>query len=370
MIYKNKLTSLIFFFVFVFSFPLYSTIKIENHLYFTIFLFFLSLCLILINLKLIIRSLTLNKSVNLLLFVFFMLSLLTFIVKKDTNTFILFSPYFTFIAIAIVTQVRLNINILIVGVLFFYIYYYQIYFSNLPSIFNRKEFGFDEELAFEAASSNAIPIVLNNFIYILTILNKYYTLNKNKIILFFSSLNIVLIFIQNSRAGLIVAVVLFLINIFEFYPKIIKKYPKTIYLFIAYISFITLQLAIEKFDSNTYELADVTSQGRGIAQAVFFSEMTINEFFWGYPEGYKFYFFEYTYNVFLDLWNKIGFIGFLLFISIFLRRFMKYKKYYFPFIYFAPFLIYSLVESIYFPKYWDFAIIILLIHPVNYRLNK
>jgi len=356
--------------VFVFSFPLYSTIEIENHQNFTYILLVLCLFLLLFNLQIIIRSLSLNRSVNLLLFIFFLLSFLTFFIKNDTNTFILFSPFFTFIAIAIVTQVRLNINILIVGLLFFYIYYYQIYFSTLPSIFNRREFGFDEELSFEAASSNAIPIVLNNFIYILTILNRYYTLNKNKIILFFSSLNIVLIFIQNSRAGLIVAVVLFLINIFEFYPKIIKKYPKTIYLFIAYISFLSLLLAIEKFDSNSYELADVTNQGRGIAQAVFFSEMTINEFFWGYPEGYKFYFFEYTYNVFLDLWNEIGFIGFLLFTGIFLRRFMKHKKYYFPLIYFAPFLIYSLVESIYFPKYWDFAIIILLIHPINYRLNK
>lgn len=369
MITNKNLNSLIFFFLYVFSFPLYSTIETENHLSFTIFLFFLCVCLMLLNLKLIIRSLSLNKPVNLLLVAFFILSFLNFMVKNDTNTFILFSPFLTFVAIAIVTQVRLNINILIVGILFFYIYYYQIYFSNLPSIFNRKEFGFDEELNFEGASSNAIPIVLNNLVYILTILNSYYKLNKNKIILFFSFFNIPLIFVQNSRAGLIVAVVLFIINLIEFYPKIIKKYPRIIYVFIAYVSILTLQLAIDTFDNSSYEITEVASNGRGIAQASFFLDMTISEFFLGYPEGHKFFLFEYTYNVFLDVWNKIGFFGFLLLISIFLRRFIKHKKYYFPLIYFFPFLFYSFVESIYFPKYWDFAIIILLIHRVNYRLN-
>lgn len=371
MISKKNLTSLIFFFVFAFSFPLYSTIDVENHFYFTIILLFLCVFLLLLNVKLIFRSLKINKSVNLFLFVFFMLSLLTFIIKNDTNTFILFSPFFTFVAIAIVTQLKLNINILIIGILAFYIYYYNIYFSTLPSFFDRKEiYGFDEELNFSGASSNIIPIVLNNLIYIFLILNSYYKLNKNKIILIFSTINIPLIFIQNSRAGLIVAVLLFLINLFEFYPKVFKKYSKIIYILIAYISVLTLQLGIEKFDSNTYELTEIANQGRAIAQVMFFSEMTINEFFWGYPEDHSFFLFDYTYNVFLDVWNKIGFIGFLLLVIIFFRRLINNKKYHFPLIYFTPFLVYSLVESIYFPKYWDFAIILLLIIPVNYRLNK
>jgi len=370
MISKNKITSLIFFFVFVISFPLYSTIEIENHQNFTYILLVLCLFLLLFNLQIIIRSLSLNRSVNLLLFIFFLLSFLTFFIKNDTNTFILLSPFFTFVAIAIVSQVRLNINIFIFGFLFFYIYYYQIYFSTLPSIFNRKEVGFDEELSFEAASSNAIPIVLNNLLYIFLILNNYYKLNKNKILLLFSILNIVLIFIQNSRAGLVVSIILFLIILLEFYPKIIRKYPNITYLFIAYLAVLTLQLAIEQFDSGSYNINEITNEGRTVAQLAFFLNMTEFSFFWGYPEGFKFYVFDYTYNVFLDLWNKIGIIGFLLFVSLFLRRFIKYKKYHFPLIYFAPFLIYSSVETIFFPKYWDFVIVLLLIIPKNYRLNQ
>jgi hypothetical protein len=368
MISKKSLTSVIFFFLFVFSFPLYSTIEIDTHSSFTKILFLVCLLFMFLNLNLMIIFLSQNRILNLLLFIFFILSLITFTVKNDSNSFILFSPFFIFVSVAIVTQIRLDLNILIIGILFFYIYYYQIYFSSLPSFVNRKDFGFDEEAMFEGASSNAIPIVLNNLIYIFIILNNYFKSNKIKVILGFSILNLFLIAIQNSRAGLVIAVILFTIIFFELYPGFVAKYTKIVYLMIGFISVLVLQLAIDKIDSNSYTIIEIAQESRGLAQVEFLLSMTFFNFLWGYPEGHTFFLFEYTFNVFLDLWNKSGFIGFVLFVFIFILRFINYKKYHFQLIYFLPFLAYAMVESIYFPKYWDFAIILLLIVPKNYKL--
>jgi len=161
-----------------------------------------------------------------------------------------------------------------------------------------------------------------------------------------------------------------MIIFFEIYPYLIKKYTKTVYLSIVYISVLVLELAIDKFESNAYTISEVAEEGRGLAQVDFLSNMTFSNFFWGYPEGNNFFLFEYTYNVFLDLWNKIGFVGFVLFVFLFILRFINNKKYHFQLLYFLPFLVYSMVESIYFPKYWDFIIVLLLIIPKNYRLKK
>ena len=357
---SNIVLDISFFFCFVFSFPIYSIIPISLHQNFTIFLFAFSLLIGFFNIKKIIFSLKSNYELNIFLIIFFVASIISKTFKNDLDYFILVSPIMTFIAYSIITTTRLNINLIFLGIVILYIYYYNIYFANLPSIFNRISFNFDEEANFSGASSNAIPIVLNNLVYITIVLNHYFKLNKLRIILIFCVVNIFLIFIQNSRAGIIVSIVLFLITLVEFSPTFYKRFKYLIYLITSLIIFYTLRFIINLFDSKNLSVENIMSEGRGLAQIDFFTKMDQSSFFFGYPEGTKFFIFDYTYNVFLDLWNETGFLFFLFFIFIFFKRFIESEKYLIPLIFFVPFLIYSTVETIYFPKYWDFFICIML----------
>jgi hypothetical protein len=246
-----------------------------------------------------------------------------------------------------------------------YSYFYFVYFSVIPDLFFRP--GFDEdEVVFDISSSNAIPMSLNMILYSFLILSKFYGKNASKEIYFFSIINVLLSVIQQSRVGMLVALLIMLISSFRLNKKlfVIKLFLifTLSFLFSNFIDFIELVIG------NISSPEAIGDDIRGEALYSFFHNMDPLRFIFGYPSNFIFATspyteLKYTYNVFIDLWSRYGFLQFLVISVIFILRICRMNKYFFPLYYFLPFLIYSLVESFFFPNYWDCIIYLLLFTP-------
>jgi hypothetical protein len=248
-----------------------------------------------------------------------------------------------------------------------YVYFYFVYFSIIPDLFLRP--GFDEdEIVFENSSSNAIPMALNMILYSFLILNRFYLNNRNKEIYLFSIVNLLLSVIQQSRVGILVAFVIMLISSFILNKKLFHiKIILVLALWFEFSGLIDfIELVIGKISSTDALEEDI----RGEAINSFFQNMDSFKFIFGYPKNFIFASSPYTdliytYNVFIDMWNRYGVFHISLFTIIMLYRFYNFNKYLFPLFYIFPFLIYSIFESIFFPNFWDCLIYLLMFTPPN-----
>lgn len=253
-----------------------------------------------------------------------------------------------------VTKNRVNLRffeLLLIGV---YIYYYYSYYINLQDVENKNSYDGD---VFVTSSSNAISICLNCILFLYFILNKYYN-DKNQFrILLFSISNLVLIFIQESGAGVIVGLLLTALIFYDF-SKIKTSKRKTIFS-LAIVIIIALGLlqnysTIGEFFTNIgLEENSMGKNIRSTAQLQFFQNMDIQTFFFGYGKGELFAGLDRTFNTYLDLWNRYGFFSFCFFVWLFIRRVALYKKYSIPVMYFVPIIVYSFVESLFAGNLWD-----------------
>ena len=152
-----------------------------------------------------------------------------------------------------------------------------------------------------------------------------------------------------------------------------KKMNKVLITF----SIVILSVVIFKFNQilmfidtigNINGLEALNEDIRGEAQKSFFQNLNFSRFFFGYSDNYAYAIglyvdIKYTYNVFLDMWNKYGLFQLIIFIGVLLFRIFKHSKFYFPLYFFIPFLAYSMVESFFLPNFWDCIIYILLFTP-------
>ena len=308
-------------------------------------------------------------------FIFF--GFINLILKNSTAFFNIASPLFgLFGYLYLRRNIKMNINIIKYVIICFYLYFYFIYYSVIPDYFFRP--GFDEDaIVFDNSSSNAISMTLVMLLFIYLILNKYYKSYHIKTIFYFSIINLVLVFIQQSRAGLLIALILFFISFYEFNNKNAKRFL-LLFAFtipILFVYYFKEILVIYDLFFSEFNLINVSEDVRYEARTYFISNLNLNNFFIGYPDNTIFAKdtsteLLYTYNVFLDVWNRYGFINFSILISVLLYRFYFYNRYYFPLYYFIPFLLYSFVESIFFPNYWDCFIYLLIFTPIqNQKLN-
>lgn len=308
-------------------------------------------------------------------FVFF--GIINLLLKNSTLLFNIASPLFgLFGYLYLRRNIKMNLSIIKYVIICFYVYFYFVYYSVIPDYFFR--LGFDEDaVVFDNSSSNAISMTLDMLLFIYLILNKYYKSYHIKTIFYFSIINLVLVFIQQSRAGLLVALILFFISFYEFNKKNSKRFLMllTFTIPIIFVYYFKEILNIYDLFFGEYNFINVTEDVRSQAREYFFSNLNINNFFIGYPDNTIFAShldadMMYTYNVFLDVWNRYGFITFCVLISVLLYRFYNHKSFYFPLYYFLPFLAYSFVESIFFPNYWDCFIYLLIFTPnQNQKLN-
>jgi hypothetical protein len=255
-----------------------------------------------------------------------------------------------------------------------YIYFYFIYFNVIPDLFFRP--GFDEDaVVFDNSSSNAIPMALNISLYGYIIINKLYNQNYSKSIFILSLFNLFLTIIQQSRVGLLIGIILFFISLFNFNKVYFKK---IIFFFIFFLCFFVQMYLGDILDfleiiGNINGVEALGDDIRGEAQRTFFEQMNLFRFFFGYDSNFVYAVgsdgpIEYTFNVFLDMWNKYGFLQVIIFFGFLLYRIIKHNLFFFQLYYLIPFFVYSIVESIFFPNFWDCLIYVIFFTPKNWTL--
>jgi hypothetical protein len=207
-------------------------------------------------------------------------------------------------------------------------------------------------------------------LYSYFILNKFYSELNHKKIFVFSIINFILILIQQSRVGIIVSLFLLFLVLFDYNKK-------KIFIILSVITSILISLIGFYFDEivlfldvvgNINGLEALDEDIRGEAQKSFFDNMTLKNIFFGYSQNHVFAVgvdgeILYTYNVFLDIWNRYGFLQFIIVLLVLLIRFGRFRLYHFPIYYFIPFIFYSFVESLFFPNFWDSLIYLLIFTP-------
>ena len=101
-----------------------------------------------------------------------------------------------------------------------------------------------------------------------------------------------------------------------------------------------------------------------MAQLSFFNQLTVNNFFFGFPANTYFsddvYQMNYTYNMFLDFWNKYNLLTLFILISIIINRIVNRNDFLFPAYYLIPFLIYAMIEYVYLTNFKDLFIYLVL----------
>lgn len=275
----------------------------------------------------------------------------------------LMCPWVAFFGYYYIQDKRINIKVFDVLFILLYLFFILTYYMRLPSLFMR--INFDDGDWYGTSSSNAIPIILVNVLYIYEVIAYLQKENRRKQLFVFSSINLVLIIMQQSRAGVALSLLFFLWNFYQ-----IGKYSRSIIARIIPILILIISV-LWLFSNNSLinEYLDVAGdisgqnfneEARGRAIRSFFGNMTTKEFLLGYPQGVDFDGSTYTFNVFLDHWNRYTIIGFVMLLGIFIIRIVNYKQYFFPLFFLLPFLLYGWVEPRYLPNYWDFFLYLLL----------
>lgn len=287
------------------------------------------------------------------------LGLITYFVKGYhwANAVIPITSYFAYYYIS---KIKYNFKVFDYVMIGLYIFFFFSYYALLPSLFLRRISDLDAN-TFGDASSNAIAISLNILLYIYIILSYYQGVRNDKKIIIFAIINFVLIIIQQSRIGVIVAMVNIVIYPLIIEKKVTKKMKTIIFLGLIFFV-IAYRFAGDYMEvAGDFGLGGYSDDTRGKMQAAFIANMNSSELFWGYPINHVYYGVQTrTFNVFFRIWNFYTIIGFILIVFTFIFRFVNYKKYYFPLLLFLPFLLYSMVEEFFFPDLWDFSILLLL----------
>jgi hypothetical protein len=305
---------------------------------------------------------------------FIVLGSINLFVHKSTATFNILGPLIAYMGYCFFNRKYIDLRAFMYFLIIMYVFYYFAYYSILPDLFFRP--GFDEDAeVFDMSSSNAIPISLNITLYSYIICDRFYHNENKNNILVFALINFVLIVIQQSRAGLLVSSVILIIASYHFSKKWFVTCAIIVFILtgvfvITYLEIIQSYLEIiGEIDTNALE-KDV----RGEAQSNFFKNISLREFIFGHNKkiyaSYSHTEITYTYNVFLDMWDKYGILINFIFLGLFIHRVIRRHNFEFPLYYFIPFFMYSMVESIFFPNFWDCIIYVILFVPKINELHN
>ena len=286
----------------------------------------------------------------------FLLSLIVVFYKSLhwTTPFYYLTGYISYIQYKYIGNIQRHLEWLI---LFSYIYFFVIYFSGLPSFLYRPDF---DENVFDLSSSNTIAIVLNVYLYAYLLLGFYHNNLNHKKVLLYSLINIVLILIQQSRIGLVVAIIISLL------PRLsgLKKSTIARYLiptFILIVFYYVVQIYSANLRGGDFSIDGYLLDSRGIIQFLFFSDLTGDKVFWGYPLDYIYFGgLSRVYNLFLLNYNYTTIIGFIIIIYFFFTRILNSKRFVYKTIMLSPLFLYAMVEEIFLPMSWDFILYLLL----------
>lgn len=275
-----------------------------------------------------------------------------------------------YIGFVYVSERRINLRVFDIVILILYFFFYFSYFIYDSSY--RKEI--DNSL-FGESSSNTIAMGLNVVLFFYLTLSSFYE-EKNKYqILIFAIVNLTLIIIQGSRAGVLVAFILLILAISNQLKKKSKRLLSSFFILtligsvLIYIYFEELAGLIDL--DRMHGVNALEEDIRGSAQKSFFGNMNLGSFLFGYKPDYEFAFnITRTYNAFLDFWNKYGFLPFFLVISYCIRRVLRMSDFQISIIYFVPIFVYSFVESLWGSNSWDILIYFSLFYSFKNEVNS
>lgn len=269
-----------------------------------------------------------------------------------------------FFGYVLLNEKHLNLRWFDLAIVVLYIYFYKVYYSlDIGTrIMN------DGDL-FGHSSSNTIAMILNIVLWVYYLLSSVYQ-KKNFIKLFiFSVVNLVLIVIQGSRAGIVVALLLLLLIVIGNF-EVKKKWLKYILYGVVFggaalliLRFLPLLEDIVEI-SNMQGIESYEEDVRSVAQGSFFLELDLVHALIGYDSNHEFAGgITRTFNAFLDFWKTFGLLPMLFLFVAIVKRIKNRNNYMLPLLSLAPILVYSLVESLWGGTFWDIIIYICLFWP-------
>ena len=285
-------------------------------------------------------------------------------------------PVFGFVGYVYSLTIRLEWRVFI-GFYFLQVVYFLVeYYSKLPHLFFRP--GFDEDaVIFDRASSNCVSICLNFTIISILHYDYYSAWGIKRFALILSLLNLVLVFIQQSRVGIIVAwlmVVLAAIRAGIAFRRVIFSNIFILCIIFAFRGIDYVQILGESIGdiSAAAYFDDIRSEA---VKNFFVRINNFSQFLLGpgmsEVEISESEYIGYSYNSFIDVWSRYTFIGFSLLLINFSLTTLKgiWCRENYRFFLLTPILFYSLFESLYFPNFWD-AIIFSIIFISDLSVNN
>ena len=370
---KKYLISFVFIFVFVFPRTIYSIISVDsiNYLYSALLLSYFIFSFIVKD-DIFKRA---YRNPLIFTFVFLICGAINFTYTGELNLFRFIGPISAFIGFVFYEKYKLKIDprVFIIFFLFLFTYYFFTYYANLPSLISRTDFN-EDAYVFDNSSSNAIPISLNILLatYIL------FTLNSSKpiitrTILYLSITNLILIFIQQSRLGMVASaiILIFIINSRVSNKKLLKLFNYPILMVTAF-SFKDIFIQIY-YNSGLDSIADFQTSVRVLINLKFYSLLSIENFLFGLRETIFFYVGEspqkYTYNIFSEIIRMYGIIPLLFFLIFIFKRILKRKLFVNKFFLLFVFIIYSISEGLFVANLSDTIFYVLLFSPKIKNIN-
>jgi hypothetical protein len=312
------------------------------------------------------RRLLLKKEhQNALFFTFILILFGTFnqIFNGYISFFNIISPFIAYIGYVYTIKYDINVKVFILLMILTYIYFIILFFSLTPiELLSLYEVP-DEDDNFINSSTNIIPCVLINTLYAIDIINKVKNNGRyEKIIISFAIINVILILIQKSRAGIIV-------SIFYLLFKLVYSNKNLFWIFMVFVGVIALKFSslIIMYLDTTGGMTNYSEDARGINLALFFNNMNFISFIFGYGNNLLKLGQEHlTMSMFISIWNYYGLFALLFLLLIIAKRFLITNKNMVPPFYFLPFIIYAFFETFFFPNFWDFSIYLVLFYEKKY----
>lgn len=270
---------------------------------------------------------------------------------------------FGFIGYVYVSEKKINLILMDFMMIIAYTFFYFSFFL----YDSETRLSIDGDL-FGHSSSNTISMSLCIILYVYLLINKHNeNANSTFKILIYAIINLVLIIIQGSRAGVVVSSMIAIIALTEVVKFQLKKFYVSLVLvlfLIGYVGYIYLNNI--QFYLDSQQLSGISSYEddiRSFLHYSFFINMDFGSFFFGYVDGYDFgHGFTRTFNSFFDFWSRYGLFPSMFFVVFLMRRALNAKDYSVPLIYFIPFVTYSWLELLWGGTLWDVLIYLALFY--------
>ena len=225
------------------------------------------------------------------------------------------------------------------------VYFYLVYYSRLPSFFDRGKYFDEDAFVFERSSSNAIPIALNFLAFLIfNFIPRQKALMFKKRWLLFALLNLLLCSIQGSRGGVVTAALFCCYTIFPSWNR-----RKT---YIAAIAALIVFLTLPR-DTGVDEV-------RILAQTDFLRFAIQDSFIFGPKPNRLFGGLTYSYNVFFDSWQRYTFFFAAVASYLWAKKVFSLRNSRKILLWLGLTLL-VLTERRFFPEYSDFLIFFLLL---------